>query len=202
MISILKLKSGNISSVENMLKFLGHSVEIITTKSELLKAKKLILPGIGSFDETMSYLKQNELIETLRLLIIKNEVPTLGICMGMQILLSSSEEGEHCEGLSIFPEKIKKFDKNFSKVPHVGWNKLEIINSQEMFLDEKNFFYFSHSYFLEKISTDETISLSTNGSKFVSSIKKNNVIGAQFHPEKSHKYGFHFLDYFAEKFYV
>ena len=153
MISILKLKSGNISSVENMLKFLGHSVEIITTKSELLKAKKLILPGIGSFDETMSYLKQNELIETLRLLIIKNEVPTLGICMGMQILLSSSEEGEHCEGLSIFPEKIKKFDKNFSKVPHVGWNKLEIINSQEMFLDEKNFFlFFSFIFFRKNIN--------------------------------------------------
>ena len=101
MISILKLKSGNISSVENMLKFLGYNVQIITNKSELLKAKKLILPGIGSFYETMNYLNQNDLIETLKLLILKNEVPTLGICMGMQILLSSSEEGDFCEGLSI-----------------------------------------------------------------------------------------------------
>lgn len=202
MISILKLKSGNVSSVENMLKFLGYRAEIITTKSELLKAKKLILPGIGSFYETMNYLRNNDLIDTLRLLIIKNELPTLGICMGMQILLSSSEEGHLCEGLSIFPEKIKKFNKDFSKVPHVGWNKLQILNSKEMFLNKKNYFYFSHSYYLDNISPQNIISLSENGKTFISSIKKNNVIGVQFHPEKSHKYGFNFLDFFAGKFYA
>ena len=94
MISILRLKSGNIASVANMFKYLGNDVEIISTKSELLKAKKIVMPGIGSFGETMNYLKENNLIEILNELIIKQEVPTLGICLGMQIMFSSSEEGE------------------------------------------------------------------------------------------------------------
>jgi len=202
MISILKLKSGNISSVANMLKHLGHEVEIIHSKSQLRKVKKIILPGIGSFEETMNYLKENDLIDSLQNLILKDEIPTLGICMGMQILLNSSEEGNFCSGLSIFSEKLKKFDKNHSKVPHVGWNHLNIINSKEMFLGEKNYFYFSHSFYLEDIDNENTISISKNGKKFISAIQKKNVIGVQFHPEKSHRYGFHFLDYFARNFYV
>ena len=202
MISILKLKSGNIASVANMFKYLGNDVEIISTKSELLKAKKIVMPGIGSFGETMNYLKENNLIEILNELIIKQEVPTLGICLGMQIMFSSSEEGETYDGLSIFPDKLKKFDKSISRVPHVGWNKLDILNFKEMFLNEINYFYFSHSYYLDNSKIENIISKSFNGINFVSSVRKKNVIGVQFHPEKSHKYGFHFLESFAKNFYV
>ncbi len=202
MISVLKLKSGNIASVANMFKFLGNDVEVITTRSQLLKAKKIVMPGIGSFDETMNYLQENNLVSILKELIIKHEIPTLGICLGMQILCTSSEEGLLKEGLSIFPNKLKKFDKLKSKVPHVGWNKINIKNYKEMFLGELNYFYFSHSYYLENLDKENVISTSKNGIDFVSSIINKNVIGVQFHPEKSHKYGFYFLDNFAKNFYV
>lgn len=203
MIIIVDYKMGNIGSVVNMLKKIGVKSKLSANPEEILCAEKLLLPGVGSFDSGMRNLQDAGLIEVLNKRVLIDRIPILGICLGMQLLMDNSEEGS-LAGLGWINGEVKRFDFGLDdrnlKVPHMGWN---IVNPKETHTLFKDFepegrFYFVHSYYA-KCKYDENILGVTNyGYEFTSCIRKENIFGAQFHPEKSHKFGMKILKNFAE----
>tara|TARA_B100000073_G_scaffold348470_1_gene367575 strand:- start:12440 stop:13063 length:624 start_codon:yes stop_codon:yes gene_type:complete len=201
-IGVLNFGLGNISSIKNIIDKSGyHSIEI-KEKNDLLNLSKIILPGVGHFQEAMNIIKdQNSLICELNNLVIKEKIPILGICLGMQLMTFYSEEG-NCEGLKWIEASVKSFRGKLSnsfKVPHMGWNTLletkedSIVSSN----DEDQRFYFVHSYFVDEISPSLVTSKTKHGEVlFCSSFQKDNFYGVQFHPEKSHKYGLNLFNSF------
>ena len=193
MIAIVDYKMINLGSVTNMLRHIGaKDVQVVTTPEELSKAQKILLPGIGAFDNAMKNLADMNLIETLKHKALVEKVPVLGICLGMQLLTDSSEEGIR-EGLGLIPAQTLKFkfeDKKL-KIPHMGWNRVICPNSGPLFDESQNGsrFYFVHSYYV-KCSKPENVMLATEyGHEFASGIVRDNIFGVQFHPEKSHRFG-------------
>jgi len=193
---------GNLRSVYNKFKRLGVDCLISSDKKEIEKAEKLILPGVGHFKKGMENLRELGLIDILNKKVIEEKTPILGICLGVQLFAKHSEEG-NCEGLGWIDAEVIRFnvsDKIKYKVPHMGWNDVEIVNSNEL---DKNLsklgqFYFVHSYHL-KCNNPEDIWMKTEYDyEFVSAIKRGNIIGTQFHPEKSHDIGMELLKNFAE----
>jgi glutamine amidotransferase len=190
MIGIVDYGCGNIASIANMINHLGYTVRVIDNIDSLKKAKFIILPGVGHFTHGM---KQLSLLAYKERLVdkIRNEgVPTLGICMGMQLLTSNSEEG-NCDGLGIFNLKTLKFSSS-GPLPHMGWSVAYPNYGSTVF--EKARFYFVHSYFVEFSEKYTTYYCEYNGVKFSASLQSNNVMGCQFHPEKSHKFGMHYFN--------
>ena len=202
MISIINYGLGNLGSIKNMCKWVGVECEIISSKSEIEQANKILLPGVGAFDKAMSNISDLGIKEVLDEKALEDKIPILGICLGMQLLTEKSEEGNF-EGLGWIPgETVKfKFPDNKVKVPHMGWNIVNIKSDQKIVKDlgEEPRFYFVHSYYV-KVQNEENKLLETNygGIIFDSAIHKNNIYGAQFHPEKSHKFGMQLLKNFAE----
>lgn len=200
---IIDYGMGNLGSIVNMLKKIGTKVLISRDIESIEKADKLILPGIGAFDTGIKNLVQEGLIEALNKKVIGEKTPILGICLGMQLLTKSSEEG-HLHGLGwIDAQTIRfKFDErgNNLKIPHMGWNTVRLNKEsplfKEMFAEPR--FYFVHSYHV--VCNDEHDILTTThyGYEFVSSIQKDNIMGVQFHPEKSHKFGMKLLKNFVD----
>lgn len=192
MISVVDYGMGNIGSIKNMLKKIGEDSQLIDKPDNLNPSNSIILPGVGAFDNAMRRLNDSGFSEKLQEL-ASNGTPLLGICLGMQLLGNESEEGE-LDGLKLIPGKTCKFmlEGDF-KIPHMGWNK--VINSNAgLFKDlEESKFYFVHSYHFVPEKEDYILGETDYGRKFVSSINKGNVFGAQFHPEKSHKYGMQLL---------
>jgi len=174
---------------------------VITSDIELIKkADKYILPGVGSFDHGITSLRKAVFFEALTKEVLENHKPILGICLGMQLLTNSSEEGKE-KGLGWIDASTVKFDledKSLS-IPHMGWNKIYPANTNDVFKYlEDNKFYFVHSYHV--VCNDENNVLATcdYGNSFTCSIHKNNIYGVQFHPEKSHKFGMQLLKNFGE----
>lgn len=202
MISIIDYGLGNLGSVKNMFKWIGVESEIISSKSQIESATKLLLPGVGAFDKAMARINEMDIKEVLDKKALNDKIPILGICLGMQLLTDKSEEGK-LDGLGwISGETIKfKFPNNKIKVPHMGWNLVNIRSQQKIVADlgEEPRFYFVHSYYV-KVKNEENKLLETNygGMSFDSAIQKENIYGAQFHPEKSHKFGMQLLKNFAE----
>lgn len=202
MIVIVDYGMGNIGSILNMFKRIKVEAIVSDNKDTILNAKGLILPGVGSFDNGMKKLKSKDLIETLNKAVLDNEIPILGICLGMQLLLKSSEEG-NLSGLGWIDGTSKKFSfiDTLMKVPHMGWN---IVNPRSIntiyngFNDKEIRYYFVHSYFVQCENSDNILSDTPYGSNFASSVNKNNIYGVQFHPEKSHKFGMQLLKNFSE----
>lgn len=197
MITIIDYGMGNIGSIVNMLKKLGIKSQTTQSPPELLEAEKIILPGVGSFDNAMSKLNDLGFSEA----IVKKAVegtPILGICLGMQLLGTSSEEGL-IPGLNLIPAKIRKFQPSGKlRVPHMGWNQVHPVD-KEMYRDlDENKFYFVHSYYFDAEQEGDIAGITDYGIRFTSSVRRNNVLGAQFHPEKSHKFGMQFLRNFNE----
>lgn len=188
MISIIDYKVGNIFNVRNALKYLGFDSEVINTKRQIENAKAIILPGVGAFDDAIKQLKKDEIFYYLKNK-ISDGVPTLGICLGMQLLAKKSEEGSE-EGLGIFNIKVKKFRSKEGIIPHMGWNKVD-------FLDKSSkYFYFVHSYYLPVIKN--TTGVTNYITEFSSVIKMNNIMATQFHTEKSGVDGLKILKEFGD----
>ena len=183
MIVIIDYNSGNTGSIANALERLGEKYCITSNKEEIKKAKKIIFPGVGRASSAMDELKKKDLIE-----IIKNiKVPFLGICLGMQLLLPYSEEG-NVKCLDIISGEVKKF--TVLKVPQIGWNNVKYVKNDPIFenIPQDSFFYFVNSYYVETKSDCE-LGFTNYGIDFTSVIKKDNFYGVQFHPEKSGKIG-------------
>lgn len=200
MIVIVDYKMGNVGSILNMLKKIGVNAIISSDTEEIKNAEKLILPGVGSFDPGMENLKRFGLLSILNEKVIKDKTPVLGLCLGMQLFSQKSEEGIS-EGLGWIDAEVKKFKfgNNSLKIPHMGWNTISILKNDILLSDmpEESRFYFVHSYHVD-CKNNEILATTNYGYDFPSIIKKENIIGVQFHPEKSHKYGMKMLKNFAE----
>jgi glutamine amidotransferase len=195
---------GNLGSIKNMLKKIGCGAVISSNKSDIEKADKLILPGVGSFDQGMKNLNDLGLIPVLNGKVITKKIPILGICLGMQLLTSSSEEGNSAGLGWINAETVKfRFDgiEGKLKIPHMGWNLVKICQRdalfEEMYPEPR--FYFVHSYHVVCKNENDILARTFHGYEFASAIKKENIYGVQFHPEKSHKFGMKLLDNFMTR---
>ncbi len=191
MIAILKYNAGNTTSVENAIKSLGYSTLVTDDVSLLTRADKVVFPGVGAASSAMNYLRERNLDEVLKSL----TQPVLGICLGMQLLCESSEEG-NTKGLGIFKTKVRKFPAN-NIVPHMGWNNFTSIKG-DLFqnISIENDCYFVHSYYAELCS--ETIAIADYILPFSAALQKDNFYATQFHPEKSAKIGLTILKNFLE----
>jgi imidazole glycerol-phosphate synthase subunit HisH len=203
MITIVDFGTSNAISVKNMLNKIGFESTLANNGDELSKASKVIMPGVGSFDSVVNNMDNLGFREILNNKVLDDKIPILGICLGMQIMTRKSEEGQ-LTGLSWIDGEAKKFDftaiSQKLKTPHMGWNYVKVINNNSLFpkTDNKQKFYFAHSYFVELDSDRSVISTQTNyGRDFVSSFSKDNIYGVQFHPEKSHRYGLSLLNNFC-----
>ena len=202
MITIINYGMGNLGSVQNMLKRIGVATKVTSDVKEIEKAEKILLPGVGAFDAAIQKIDELNLRSLLVHKALEQKVPFLGICLGMQLLTRSSEEGV-LKGLDLIPAKtIKfKFDNNPSlKIPHMGWNFVKQNNPSKLTegFREDYRFYFVHSYKVVCDKNENSILKTDHGGEFDSAIQKDNIFGAQFHPEKSHKYGMHLLTNFSK----
>ena len=199
MMTIIDYGMGNLNSIANMFKKIGVSSIITNKKEEINQSHKLILPGVGSFDKAMQNIKELDLLESLNNKVIFDKTPILGICLGMQLLTNSSEEGEE-QGFGWLDAETKKFNHQALKIPHMGWNSITIEKSSSMFnhLDKERRYYFVHSYYVECHDEKDILTTTDYGHPFTSMVEKGNIYGAQFHPEKSHAFGIELLTNFAK----
>ncbi len=203
MIVIVDYKMGNIGSVLNMLKRIGADAIITADPREIEKADKLILPGVGAFNTGMRHLHESNLLSVLNEKALARRTPTLGICLGMQLLTQRSEEGD-LPGLGWIDGYTAKFrfngDHGHLKIPHMGWNTVKIDRGNSLFrgLEEEARFYFVHSYSVVCERDEDVLAWTHHGEDFVAAVQRENIMGTQFHPEKSHKYGMRLLKNFAE----
>ncbi|MDQ2087693.1 imidazole glycerol phosphate synthase subunit HisH [Herbivorax sp. ANBcel31] len=202
MIAIIDYGVGNLRSVEKALHFIGCEAKISCDKEFILKADKVILPGVGAFYDAMKRLKSDGMLETINAVITKGK-PFLGICLGMQLLFEYSEEGgEDVKGLGILKGAIKKipFSENL-KVPHMGWNSLDIKGNSFLFdgILPNPYVYFVHSYHLDTDDKDIIIASTTYNIEFTVAVQKENVCATQFHPEKSGDIGLEILKNFSQR---
>lgn len=193
---IVDCGTGNLRSIVNMLKRVGVSSVVSADPVQVANAAKLILPGVGAFDNGMRTLEKLGLIDALHASVIERRVPTLGICLGMQLMANRSEEGTR-KGLGWIDGETVRL--THARIPHMGWNSTVIRKSSRLFYDlgdEPNF-YFMHSYHVRLLRSEDQVSATTYGDEFSSALEKNNILGVQFHPEKSHKYGMKLLRNFT-----
>ena len=203
MITIIDYGMGNLGSIKNMFKYIGVEATIESDVEKIKNASKILLPGVGSFDTAMKKINESDLIEVLNEKALKEQVPVLGICLGMQLLTNSSEEGS-LKGLGWIDAQTMSFKDRIDmkyRIPHMGWN---IVNKSNESLLTNGFeefdetrFYFVHSYFVTVEDEKNSILKSNYGVEFDSAIQKGNIFGAQFHPEKSHKFGMKLFENFA-----
>jgi glutamine amidotransferase len=203
MISIIDYGVSNSQSVSSILQKLGYNSRIIFRPSEIKNESKFILPGIGSYDYGINKLKKAGWFNFIKKKFLDKKYFLLGLCLGMQMLMSSSEEGYEV-GLNLIPGKVKKFffnsnNKKKYKIPLVGWKNVEIVRNNRIFnnINKKDKFYFVHSYFCNPVNKKHILATTNYGFSFPSIIRKNNIFGFQFHPEKSYKQGMQILENFA-----
>lgn len=201
MIVIVDYGAGNVASVRNMIRKAGGDAEVSGSPEVVAGAKKLLLPGVGAFDYGMANLAERGLVEVLKDRAAAG-VPFLGICLGMQLLSYGSEEGD-LPGLGLIPAHFRRFtvDKEARlRVPHVGWNTVNVLRSNPLLgqTEEEQRFYFVHSYFAECEQPEDRIATTTYGIEFTSAYGRGNVLGCQFHPEKSHRFGLALMRRFLE----
>jgi len=200
MLLIIDYGLGNLVSVKNMFKKLGVDAVISDDISKISSASKLILPGVGAFDNGMTLIKQKGLLDTLNNRVLHDKIPVLGICLGMQLLTKSSEEGKE-KGLGWVDAETVKFtftDKKL-KIPHMGWNYVDVKKENKL-IDKKpgQRFYFVHSYYVKCNNQDDVIASCNYGNDFTCIFNHDNIYGAQFHPEKSLRFGMEVLGNFSK----
>ena len=200
MIAIIDYDAGNIKSVEKALLLLGQDVVITGGREEILKADKVVLPGVGAFGDAMDNLRRTGLDQVIRE-VTDRGTPFLGICLGLQLLFERSDEAPGVDGLGILEGEILRIpDKDGLKIPHMGWNSLHLENNGRLFrgIEEGSYVYFVHSYYL-KAADERIVKASTEYSTHIhASVEKGNVFACQFHPEKSSDVGIQILRNFVE----
>lgn len=203
MIAIIDYGLGNVLAFANVYKQLNIPVVVAKNSADLKAASKLILPGVGSFDHAMELLDQSGMHETLDEVVLSARVPVMGVCVGMQILATSSEEGS-LPGLGWIDGHVRRFALDASagkpRLPHMGWNDVRPVPDSSLFLglQKDARFYFLHSYYFECFSSQNVIAQTEYGVTFSSAVRADNIYGVQFHPEKSHHFGATLLKNFAE----
>ena len=207
MIAVIDYGMGNLRSVQKSLEFVGAKVVVTHDPDLILNADSVVLPGVGSFKDCMSNLKELNLIDPIRKFIDGGK-PFLGICLGLQVLFEESEEYGPVAGLGILPGKVVKFSRNISetkngqliKVPHMGWNKIKVKKKEPLFENIDviaPYFYFVHSYYVVPKDKNMVATVTNYGIEFVSGIQYKNIYAFQFHPEKSQTMGLALLDRFS-----
>lgn len=203
MIHIVDYGLGNVHAFLTMFKRLGLEATRVTTATELIGARKIILPGVGAFDHAMELLDQSGMRPVLENLVVRDKVPVLGICVGMQLLANSSEEGRR-PGLGWVPGRVRSFRSDEQSaslpMPHMGWNDVQPRPSSPLFSDLESDarFYFLHSYFFDCDESSHVSAVVSYGLDFTCAVSAGNVYGVQFHPEKSHHFGAQLLKNFGE----
>ncbi len=200
MITIIDLGMGNMGSICNMLRKVGVGAEISSDPKIIEKANKLILPGVGAFDNAVRSLKKLDLKGLLDMMVIEQRVPILGICLGMQLFTGGSEEGSLPGFGWVDAETVRLGPENSLKIPHMGWNTIGIRQPHPILdgLGDESRFYFVHSYHVKCKNPMAVLATTHYGVEFHSVICKDNIVGTQFHPEKSHWFGMTILRNFAE----
>ncbi|MBN1306082.1 MAG: imidazole glycerol phosphate synthase subunit HisH [Anaerolineales bacterium] len=204
MIVIVDYGMGNLGSILNMLKKIGVTgAKISSSPDEVEQADKLILPGVGAFDTGMKRLAETGLLEVLNEKVLKSKTPTLGVCLGMQLITKSSEEGQ-LPGLGWIDARTIRFQfdprQTGLKIPHMGWNFIEFQREGALLMDmyPGSRFYFVHSYHVVCGNAADVLATTNYGYDFVSIVQHENIMGVQFHPEKSHKFGMRIYKNFVE----
>ena len=203
MVTIVNYGSGNIKAITNIYQILDIPFSIASKPSELEDAEKIILPGVGSFDYCMNKLNKSGLKEVLNRKVIEDKTPVLGICIGLHIMASGSEEG-NLPGLGWIDGYVKKFDESKlvfkPKLPHMGWNSIQVKTIPELFkgVNQEHGFYFIHSYYIEVKNKEDIMTITNYENDFVSGINRLNIYAVQFHPEKSHSNGIELLKNFSQ----
>lgn len=205
MIGIIDYGAGNLGSIQNMLRKIGVPSVITSDPEQIASFNKLILPGVGSFQYGMNKLEESGLVNILNKKVLEEKVPILGICLGLQLMTSRSEEGD-AKGLGWLDAETIRFriDKTNStlKVPHMGWNDTIVRRESKLFKDmyEEPRFYYVHSYHVHCEQPDHILTTAIYSYEFVSGMENGNIMGVQFHPEKSHKFGMKLLKNFTEHY--
>ena len=202
MISIIDYDAGNIKSVEKAIEFLGEEVEITSDKEKILASDGVILPGVGAFGVAMEKLHSRNLVETIKEY-AKTGKPFLGICLGLQLLFDESDETPGVKGLGLLEGKIKKIPSEYEdgttlKVPHIGWNSIDINPSRKLMkgIPSDSYVYFVHSFYLEAANLSDVIATTEYGVKIHAAVERDNIMATQFHPEKSSDVGLKILSNF------
>ena len=199
MIAIVDYGMGNLRSVQKGFEQVGHAAQVTACPEEVRRAERVVLPGVGAFGDAVANLKRAGLVEPI-LEAIDAGRPFLGICVGLQLLFTQSEEMGCHPGLNVLPGRVRRFPQG-ERIPQIGWNQIHI-RSQTPLLDgipDGSFFYFVHSYYVDPEGDDDTIATTDYGIDYTSIAGRDRVLGIQFHPEKSQDLGLRILKNFAER---
>lgn len=200
-IAIIDYDAGNLKSVEKAFAYLGKKTFITRDENEILQADRVVLPGVGAFGDAMEKLNRYGLVEVIKKS-VKSGQPFLGICLGLQLLFEQSEESPGVKGIGILQGEVVRFPAvNGLKIPHIGWNSLDIQKDAALFegISKEAYVYFVHSYYLRACNKNEVAATTEYGVKFDASIERGNLFACQFHPEKSGEVGLAILKNFASR---
>lgn len=201
MVAIIDYGAGNLSSAKKALDYLGAESEITQDRDKILSASHVILPGVGSFGDAMNSMQERGLVETVKESALSGK-PFLGICLGLQLLFEESDESPDVKGLGLLKGRIVTIPKdNGLKVPHMGWNSVELKQRNGIFdgIDDESYFYFVHSYYLKDADVDVVAGVTHYGVEIQCAVQKGNLSATQFHPEKSSKAGLKLLENFLKE---
>lgn len=199
MIALIDYGIGNLRSVEKALQTVGAQVKVTSDPGQIMRAEKVVLPGVGAFGDGMDGLIKRGLVEPVQEVIRRN-VPLIGICLGMQLLFEKSEElGQHL-GLNLLPGWVRRFPVNDLKVPQTGWNQLTISSNSPLTrgIESGDYAYFNHSFYCEALEPTDVVATTEYGVRYASMVTRGRLYGVQFHPEKSQRVGLQILRNFVE----
>jgi len=199
-IALIDYGIGNLRSVKKAFEAVGANIIQTSDPDEILNADKVVLPGVGAFQDGLSGLQKRNLIPTLNE-IKRRKTPFLGICLGMQLLFERSSEMGNTRGLGFISGEVRKFSDKALKIPQTGWNQIKTINSSPLLggIKDQSYVYFNHSYYCDPLDKQDTIAQTEYGKSYASAVQKGSIYGVQFHPEKSQKIGLTILKNFVER---